>query len=87
MAWNEAVVTTAGMNLLAKCLTDGNIGITRAVGGESCSAALSLLALKSINEPCHEMNLFKLENDEGKIVVTREQVLTLRLRISCLTDM
>ncbi len=69
MAWNEAVVTAAGMELLARCLTGGNVVISRAVGGESASAALSLMALKSINEPCHDMNLFRLKNEGGRIVV------------------
>ena len=69
MAWNEAVVTAAGIELLARCLTGGNVVISKAVGGESVSAALSLMALKSIGEPCHELNLFRIENEGGRIVV------------------
>ena len=69
MAWNEAVVTSAGLELLARSMTGGNVVITRAVGGESVSAALSLMALKSIKEPCHELNLFRIENEGGRIVV------------------
>ena len=69
MAWNEAVVTAAGIELLARCLTGRNVVISKAVGGESVSAALSLMALKSIGEPCHELNLFRIENEGGRIVV------------------
>ncbi|MDE7281913.1 MAG: hypothetical protein K2N36_09275, partial [Ruminiclostridium sp.] len=69
MAWNEAAVTAAGMELLARSLIGGNVVITRAAGGESVSAALSLTALKSIKEPCHELNLFRVEKGNGKIIV------------------
>ena len=69
MAWNEAVVTNGGMNLLAKSFVDKKVVITRGVGGENCSDVASLLSMENIKEPCHELNLSGIENNEGKIVV------------------
>ena len=63
MAWNEAVVTNGGMNLLAKSFVDKKVVITRGVGGENCSDVASLLSMENIKEPCHELNLSGIENN------------------------
>ena len=61
MAWNEAVVTNDGLELLAKCVLGESVEITSAAGGETVSPAVSLMAIKEIAEPKHDLNIAKTE--------------------------
>ena len=47
MAWNEAVVTNDGLELLARCVMGGSIEITSAAGGYLDTAAH--------NTPCQQL--------------------------------
>ena len=69
MAWNEAVVTNDGLELLAKCVLGESVEITSAVGGETVSPAVSLMAIKEIAEPKHDLNIAKTERIKNGITV------------------
>lgn len=69
MAWNEAVVTNAGMNLLSESLLSGNVVITKTVGGESCCESTALLAQTEIIGPKHVLNIAKIDISDSKITV------------------
>jgi len=69
MAWNEAVVTNDGLELLAKCVLGESVEITSAAGGETVSPAVSLMAIKEIAEPKHDLNIAKTERIKNGITV------------------
>lgn len=69
MAWNEAVVTNDGLELLAKCVLGESVEITSAAGGETVSPAVSLMAIKEIAEPKHDLNIAKTERIKKGITV------------------
>lgn len=70
MAWNEAVVTNYGLDLLSECiLAGGSIEITSAVGGESYSPAVSLMAVKEIAAPNHNLQVAKTEKNKNSVTV------------------
>lgn len=69
MAWNEAVITNDGIKLLSECVTDGNVIITRAEGGEQYSDPLSLMIQKDISLPRHLLNIAYIRTDKGNITV------------------
>lgn len=69
MAWNEAVITNAGMSLLAEGITGKGIAITRAAGGEDISDTASLLAMTQIRGTNHPLNIAKKETESGRITV------------------
>ena len=69
MAWNEAVITDAGIALLAKTFTEGNILITEAVGGEGYTEGSGLMSLTEIEPPVHELGLAGIGTEKGKITV------------------
>ena len=69
MAWNEAVVTNDGMNLISECMIEGNVIITRAAAGEQYSDPTSLIAKKDISAPNHFLNIAYTNTDNGKITV------------------
>ena len=57
MAWNEAAVTNAGLELLEKSVFGGNIEITSAAGGEKTSVKENLSRLANITLPRHDMEI------------------------------
>ena len=69
MAWNEAVVTSLGLALLAESVTEGGIVIRKAVGGENCCEPVSMLAQSRIAEPVHQLQVAKLERNGNVITV------------------
>lgn len=69
MAWNEAVVTNQGMNLLSKAFINGNIVITKAIGSESYTDPVSLLAQTQISEPNHALQIAKIDIIDNAIAV------------------
>lgn len=69
MAWNEAVITDAGIALLGKTFTEGNIVLTRAVGGESYIETERLTQQTEIEPPTHEMGLAGIKTEQGRITV------------------
>ena len=69
MAWNEAVITDAGIALLGKTFTEGNIVLTRAVGGESYIGTERLMQQTEIEPPVHELGLAGIRTEQGKITV------------------
>ena len=69
MAWNEAVVTNDGLELLAKCILGNSIEITSAAGGENTSPTVSLLAMKEIKAPTHELHVAKVEQKKNGVTV------------------
>ena len=69
MAWNEAVITDKGVALLAKTFTEGNIVLTRAVGGEGYTAPERLTETTDVQPPVHEMGLAGVSAEQGKITV------------------
>ena len=69
MAWNEAVITNDGIKLLSECVSDGNVIITRAEGGEQYSDPLSLITQKEISVPRHLLNIAYIRTDKGSITV------------------
>ena len=69
MAWNEAVITDAGIALLGKTFTEGNIVLTGAAGGEGYTAAEELTRLTDIRPPLHEMGLAGIRTEQGNITV------------------
>lgn len=69
MAWNEAVVTNSGLNLLADGLSQGKIIITSAVGGEEYTDTTGLLAMTEIKGIVRNLNIAKIETEDGKITV------------------
>ena len=69
MAWNEAVVTNDGLELLARCVMGGSIEITSAAGGECVSPSVALMAIKDIDAPRHELNVAKIERIKNGVTV------------------
>ena len=69
MAWNEAVVTNSGLELLTKCVMGGSVEITSAVGGESVAPTVSLLAVKEIAAPNHLLHMAKIDRLENGVRV------------------
>ena len=69
MAWNEAVITDAGIALLARTFTEGNILLTGAMGGEGYTEGSSLMSLTEIEPPVHELGLAGIVTEKGKMTV------------------
>ena len=63
------MVTNDGLELLAKCVLGESVEITSAAGGETVSPAVSLMAIKEIAEPKHDLNIAKTERIKNGITV------------------
>lgn len=69
MAWNEAVVTNSGLELLTRCVMGRSVEITSAVGGESVSPTVLLLAVKEIAGANHLLQVAKIDRLENGVRV------------------
>lgn len=69
MAWNEAVVTNKGLELLTNVLSGGSLVITDARGGEECSPTAALMGLTDIAKPCHILKVAKASVEKGIFTV------------------
>lgn len=69
MAWNKAVITDLGLNILARGILEGRIEITAAVGAESCSQEEELRSMISLVPPLHTLQLAGVKTENGTAVV------------------